>query len=170
MNINMPGMPLGQKIHSVVTEKGSVYTYLPSGKTQRFKKAEGRLYEPQDVLIYVPGFDWVVDNSPERQRKFFGENRVQYDQTLLSYVQSKGKKTYIVDSSGRKLKSNEEVTSKSGLVLLAFGDRNGVDFCIPVTGDPRIGFKTFDTRKYQERERTMRENHLGHRVIKINLP
>jgi hypothetical protein len=46
-----------------------------------------------------------------------------------------------------------------------------VDIVIPVTHTPRVGFSTFDTRKYKDEEtgEWMRERHLGNKVVKINL-
>ncbi|MBA3064250.1 hypothetical protein FP803_02320, partial [Candidatus Woesearchaeota archaeon] len=39
---------INKEIDYIETEKGSMYKYLPDGRTQRFKKAEGRYYEPQN--------------------------------------------------------------------------------------------------------------------------
>lgn len=154
-------------IDHIVTEKGSEYNFLPDGRTQRFKKAENKQYEPQDAIVFVPDFEWVKKNAPEKILKLLGENKAQYEQMILSYVQGKGKKNYIIDKSGKKLEKNIDITSAEGQVFLTFGDENNVDFSIPVAREPKVGFYTYDTRKYKEGDETKRERHLGNRIIEI---
>jgi hypothetical protein len=154
-------------IDRAITEKGSEYKFLPDGRTQRFKKIEGKQYEPQDALVFVPDFEWVKKNAPEKILKLLGENKAQYEQTLLSYVQGKGKKIYIIDKTGKKLEKNKDILAAEGQVFLTFGDKDKVDFSIPVAKEPKIGFYTFDTRKYKEGDEYKRERHLGNRIIEI---
>ena len=46
-------------LRSVITSKGSRYDYLPDGRTQRFKTVTGELNDPQDLLVFIPSFDFV---------------------------------------------------------------------------------------------------------------
>jgi hypothetical protein len=160
-----------EDVASVETAKGSVYRYLPDGTTQRFKKVEGREHDPQAALVYVPDYAWVKKNAPPDLLARLGENEAQYTQTLLDYVHAKGLGVRILDKSGKSLESNKEIEEVGGLAYLAFFRNGKVDFYIPVSHKPKIGYSTFDTRKYydQENEQWMRERHLGNKVVKINL-
>lgn len=154
-------------IDRIVTERGSEYKFLPDGRTQRFKKVENKKYEPQDALVFVPDFEWIKKHAPKKIFKLLGESKAQYEQTLLSYVQGKGKKNYIIDKTGRKLEKNKDILSAEEQVFLTFGDENKVDFSIPVAREPKIGFYTYDTRTYKEGNEHKRQSHLGNRIIEV---
>ena len=154
-------------IDYIITEKGSEYKYLPDGRTQRFKKVENKYYEPQDALVFVPDFEWIKKNAPEKILKLLGENETQYIQGLLEYIQGKGKKNYIVNKTGKKLEKNKDIADEDGQVFLTFGDKDKVDFLIPVAREPKKGFYTFDTRKYKENGEHKREKHLGNKIKEI---
>ncbi|MBD3300361.1 MAG: hypothetical protein GF347_03340 [Candidatus Moranbacteria bacterium] len=158
-----------EEYRSVETEKGSVYTYLADGRTQRFKKVEGKKYEPQDALVFIPNYDRLKQIAPPEINfeGTFGENEVQYNQILLHGIRDKGQKNYIVDQKGRKLETNHAIANTKGPIFLTFGDSQKVDFHIPITNKPRMGFYTYDTRKYQEKGETLREKHMGNKVVKI---
>jgi len=106
-------------------------------------------------------------NAPAKVKALFGDSAAQYEQTMLEYVQGKGKKNFIVDSGGRKLETNAEIGAVDGPVFLTFGADEKVDFFIPVTIKPRLGWYTFDTRKYKEGDEYKREVHLGNKVMEI---
>ncbi|VVB61402.1 Uncharacterised protein [uncultured archaeon] len=165
----MSSLDASLEIDFVETAKGSVYKYLPDGRTQRFKKAENKMKEPQDALVFVPPYDWVWKSAPKEliANNAFGENELIYDEILLSYVQGEGKKNYIVDRNGRKLETNKQIAQTNGDVYLTFGDAKKVDFYIPVSKAPKLGWCTYDTRKYMNGAQTMRERHLGNKVVKI---
>lgn len=178
-NSNTRSFEKGTPIDHVVTEKGSEYKYLPDGRTQRFKKIEGKNYEPQDAIVFVPDYEWIQKNAPKHylDNNTFGENETQYNQILLEYVQKEdhgkdcGKKVYIEDEQGNKLESNQEIAIKNR-IFLWFGKETEDGkykeaFCIPVINRPTIGFSTFDTRKYKEGYQWLREKHLGNKVIEI---
>ena len=162
-----------EDIDTVETAKGSTYRYLPDGSTQRFKKVEGREYEKQSALVYVPDWAWVKQNaSPEVLAKLGGDED-EYVQTLLRYVQnpvkSMDRKVYIVDEKGKRIETNQEIKEAEGTVYLIFLSKGNPDFFIPVSHKPKLGFMTFDTRKYDDKEtgEPMRERHLGNPVVKI---
>lgn len=166
-SVRQPEKRESPAIDRVITANGSVYKYLPDGRIQRFKKAEGKLYEPQNMLVFVPDFDWVQKNAPAKVKALFGDSPAQYEQTMLEYVQGKGKKNFIVDASGKKLETNEEIAAASGPVFLTFGEGEKIDFFIPVTIKPRLGWYTFDARKYKEGGEYKREVHLGNKVVEV---
>jgi hypothetical protein len=151
----------------IETAQGSVYTYLPNGKTQRLKKAERKEYEPQDALVFVPDYQWVNKHVPSQFRSLIGENEVQFEQNLLSYVQEKGKRVFIVDEKGNRLETNQDIENVKGQVLLALGDKEKIELTIPVSKVPRLGYLTFDTRKFKSGEEYVREKHFGNKVVKI---
>lgn len=161
-------------VEMVETAEGSTYRYLSDGTTQRFKKVEGRDYEPQAALVYVPPFEWVKQYaSPEMLEKMGKEDYI-YEDNLLHYVQNPykdGNKVYIVDAIGKKIETNEEIKNAKGQIYLAFLKDGKTDFFIPVSHKPVVGFYTFDTRTYND-EKTgehMRERHLGNQVVNIVL-
>lgn len=165
-----------QDLDVIETAKGSTYRYLPDGRTQRFKKVEGREYEPQTALVYVPDFEWVKKNAPTHVLEKF-ENRAMYEEVLLEYVRNPhkdGRATYIVDAKGKYVETNKEIweiKQSGGQIYLAFSKHNHADFLIPVSHKPLLGWMTFDTRTYDDEEtgERMRERHLGNPVVKITL-
>lgn len=158
------------EVEAVMTARGSVYSYLPDGTTQRTKKTEGKEYSPQTALVYVPGYEWVKRNfRPDKLETTFGDNSGTYVETLVGYVQGKDKKCYLVNREGKKLETNAELRAVEGSIFLTFGDEEKVDFMIPVTVDPTVGYMTYDSRKYRNEEtgEMEREKHLGNPVVKI---
>ncbi len=161
-------------IDTVETGKGSTYRYLPDGTTQRFKKMEDREYHPQAALVYVPPIEWAKQRATPELLERIGKEEQVYEQNLLTYVQNPfkdGRKVYIVDATGKKLETNEEIKNTKGQVYLAFLKNGTTDFCIPVSHKPVVGFYTFDTRAYDYKEtgEHMRESHLGNKVVKVVL-
>ena len=152
---------------TIETAKGSTYRYLPSGKTQRFKKVEGKEYEPQDILTFVPNYEWIKSNNPQWLEKQGLENDTQYTQYLLEKVQGKGK-VWIVDSKGKKIETNQDAKTADRL-FIAFGKKDGtVEDFIPVSKEPVIGFYTYDSRiHFDEKGERYRDRHLGNKVVKI---
>ncbi len=158
-------------VESVVTAKGSQYNYLPDGTTQRFKKVENKNYDPQTALVYIPDYEWIQKNADPRQLSVFGDNPGTYEENLLAYIQGKDKNCYLVDKDGNKLETNEKLRTAQGPIFLTFGAENKADFMIPVSVNPKIGYYTYDSRKYKD-EKTgnmMRERHMGNQVVQINL-
>lgn len=155
----------------VETSRGSTYRYLPDGTTRRFKLAEGREYEPQQALVYVPDYAWVRSHGRPEVLQKLGESEVQYEQILLIYIHERGRAAYIVDQKGNKVETNEKIAAGEGPVYLALTTSEKPDFFIPVSHKPQIGFSTFDTRTYfdEQRQKMMRETHLGNKVVKITL-
>lgn len=154
------------------TARGSVYQYLPDGTTQRYKEVEGKKYDPQSALVYVPNYSWFKKHAPLHVLKRLGDNEAIYIERLLEYVQNprkEGKKVYIVNQAGKKIETNEEIQQTQGPVYIAFLSGDVVEFTIPVSHVPKMGFMTFDTRTYidEKTKERMRERHLGNPVVKI---
>ena len=161
-----------EDIALVETRMGSTYRYLPDGTTQRFKLVEGKEYGPQTALVYVPDYAWLKQHAPPHLLEKLGKYEMIYEQTLLRYIQNPlkdGKKVYIVDSTGKKIETNKEIQEAEGQIYLSFLTDDTVEFSLPVFHTPKIGFKTFDTRRYIDEEtgEYMRERHLGNAVVKI---
>ena len=160
-------------IAGVETAKGSKYTYLEDGTTQRFKKVENKEYEPQDALVYVPDFDWVQKNLPEKILQKLGDSKSNYEEVLLEYIQDKtgarDARAYIVDAAGAKLENNADIQAAQGPIFLSFGHEDVSDFVIPVRATPKIGYYTYDSRKFTDEEtgQSRRERHLGNQVVRI---
>jgi hypothetical protein len=163
------------KLISFTTERGSRYNYLADGRTQRHKAATGETFQPQDITVFVPPYEWISSNyshPTKTAQEVFGDNPLQYEQVLQEYLPGdiagvEETRVYVIDEGGRKLRSNEEVR-QSRLVFLAFlprGKLGNADFTIPVSKVPKIGYSPFDTRKFDGGR--MRDLHLGHKVIEI---
>ena len=155
-------------IDHIITEHGSVYKYLPDGRTQRHNKIKDKLYEPQDILVFVPPYAWVLEHAPERIKpeipEILGNTPEEYSRTISTYIMAPGKKAFVVDGEGKKMTSNAEV-SDAERVFLALWDGVSVRIAIPLEKKPAIGYFTFDTRKFENG--TRRESHLGNKVIAI---
>ena len=136
-------------VESFETSKGSVYTVLPDGRTQRFKTATGEKNEPNDLIVFV---------------KF---KNVQQEQDFLSAQNRQdGKKLYVVDSAGNIYNTNEQVRGKD--VKLAIVKDGKVIETVETSLEPKIGYNTFDQRRYEEKGEKYRSTHLGNKVTKIN--
>lgn len=173
-NPQMPfpeGQQVPREIDSVITARGSVYRYLPDGTTQRYKAAEQKEYEPQTAIVFVPNYETIKKSAPPSFNvdAVLGDNETQYEQSLLEKVQGKGSRNYIVNAQGTKLDTKEAIEQETGQIFLTFGTDGKVEFFLPVSKKPKIGYYTFDTKKYydpQTRE-WKRERHLGNKVTEI---
>jgi hypothetical protein len=152
-------------IAHVVTERGSVYRYLPNGQTQRYKEAEKSLRPSKDVLVYVPNFESVKDKLSPEALATFGKDGQDFEETMLEYIHSEDKRVNVVDRFGEPVETNAAVIKEGGDVYLSFGDRVKTDFTIPVSHIPKIGYSTFDKGRSKEGVR----QHLGNKVTKIVL-
>ena len=159
------------KPSELITERGSVYRYLPDGRTQRFKTATGELNEIQDTLTFIPPYDLVKEQGSKLYSDIFKgvENTAQYDQLLLEYAQLEGRTIRVIDENSKELTSVAEIENAKR-VFLAFVDKNNAknSFTLPVSKEPKLGYLTFDTRKYKgEDGKTYRERHIGNKVKDI---
>lgn len=157
-------------IKFIETAKGSIYRYRSDGRTERFKKVEGKVYEPQDALVFIPDYDTFVKIAPKQllEKYPLAENPVLYEEILLSYLHEKDKTVRIIDQQGKELKTNREIEQAKGQVFIAFCTKQPefkADFHIPVSKTPRLNFETFDT-SYQNGEH---QYHIGNKVVKIVL-
>jgi len=155
----------------IVTAHGSVYRYLPDGRTQRFKTKTGELNEPQDTLVFIPPFEMIGGRAAELFPEIFRgiENEVQFDQVLLEFAQSQNRTMLVVDEKNTELRSNEEVRNASH-VFVQFIDRDDPKNCfvLPVSKTPKIGYNTFDTTKYRDENGELkRAKHIGNKVVDV---
>ncbi len=163
-----------RKPKSITTAKGSVYTYLPDGRTQRFKTVDGKMEAPQDILVFIPPWNTLANKAKQMYPEIFEsiEDEMQFEQLLLQYAQLKGFVIIPVTADGMKVKSLNELATNESLYL-AFGVKNGdtqkIHFSLPVGKEPQLDWKTFDTRKfYDETDGILkREIHIGNKVVSI---
>lgn len=155
----------------VSTTKGSVYKYLPDGKTQRFKTATGELQKPQDVLVFIPPWDLIREKAGLMYPQIFGsvENEIAYEQTLLQFAQLSGKTIRVVDEKGKELNSNAEVqTVKQAFILCVDKEDSSKSFFLPVGRRPVSGWYTYDKRRYSdEKGEQWHEKHIGNKVVEV---
>ncbi len=158
----------------ITTSKGSVYTFLPDGRTQRYKKETGETMEPMDLIVFVPPWNVVKDKVPKLYEKFFGniQSDFEYDQLILQYVHEKDKSIYVTDQDGKILKTQEEIDSASRVYVACVSKKDVNDgFYLPVVKDARIGFSTLDMKFWiDDKGMEMRVKHLGNDVVDIQYP
>ncbi len=164
-------LPEGLRPKRIETSKGSVYSYLPDGRTQRFKKASSEQLEPQDVLVFVPPWKYIAEKTlatyPDTMSGI--ENETIFIETLLEYAQRGEKTIRLIDEAGREVLDNKGA-QEAQQIFMALIDKKDESkpIYIPVGKRPALGWLTFDTRKYTEPDgSTMREKHLGNTVVKI---
>lgn len=160
-----------KKPKSVTTARGSKYTYLEDGRTQRFKEATGEMHDPQDLLVFIPPWDKIGEQAVKMFPDIFKgiDNQVQFEQVILEFGQGKGKTMRPVNEQGKVLTSLEDV-AEDERVFIAFVDKNEnkAVFHLPVSKEPQIGWNTFDTRLYKDEDgNTVRERHIGNAVTDI---
>lgn len=136
-------------IESFETAKGSIYTVLPNGKTQRFKTATNELNEPNDLIVFVK-----FKNAEEEQDFLEAQNRLN------------NQKLYVVDSEGNIYNTNKETLGKAVKLVIIKDDK--VIKSVETSLEPKIGYNTFDQRRYEENGVQYRSTHLGNKVTKIN--
>lgn len=144
----------GQKVASFETAQGSVYTVLPDGRTQRFKTAAKEQNEPQDLMVFVKFKD------PEQMQDF------------LAGVQESDRtntKVYLIDKIGNKYDTNAEAAGKDVRLALIDTKANKVIETVETSLEPKLGYHTFDQRRFNKNGNDYREAHLGNKVTKINL-
>jgi hypothetical protein len=134
------------QIHHVVTERGSVYRYLPNGKTQRFKTLENYLSPMKDLLVFIP-------NPGHAER-------------VLDYVHDSNTRVRVVNANGRHMKSNEDINRDGGPIYITLGRGETVDHRVPASHLPKIGYSAFDQTINSDGTTRL---HLGHAVSKIAL-
>lgn len=162
-------------IDSFVTAEGSVYTYLEDGRTQRHKKATGKLYEPQDAIVFIPDLTTYKGMAPKDLDvdAFFGDSDAEYCQRMLDAFHHPNSKIYIVtrqDGKTTVLETNAAIAQADSPIYLAFANKDGsINFALPVSAEPQMGFYTYDTRKYRDEKtgKTVRTGHIGNPIVEI---
>ncbi len=134
------------QIHHVVTERGSVYRYLPNGKTQRFKTLENHLSPVKDLLVFIP------DQG--------------HAELVLDYVHTPNTRVRVVNKTGRHLKSNDDIDRDGGPIHITLGRGETIDHRVFVSHLPEIGRSAFDQTINPDGSSRL---HLGHAVSKIAL-
>ncbi|MFO0763871.1 MAG: hypothetical protein U0518_03365 [Candidatus Gracilibacteria bacterium] len=166
-------MELQRPVDEIITAKGSIYRYLPDGRIQRFKTKTGELQTPQDAIVFIPDYATIERMAPKsfNMEATLGENGTQMEQILLTRLHDADSKIYIVNSKGEKLETNRAIQAEPGEIYLSIGpNETKVDFIIPVSKDPKVGYQTYDTRTYRDPsdpKQRKRERHIGNKIIEI---
>jgi hypothetical protein len=155
----MTGLP-----KSFETERGSLYTYLSDGRTERVKYT-GEKRPPNDITVFIPDFEILRKNMSRELLSQAGitDNSEDYERALIELVHNKGYNIRVIDQSGRILRTAQAMATAQGL-FLAFEHEGDVRVYLPVSRVPQIGWSVLQMRK----EGDSRIRHLGHRVTKIN--
>ena len=142
----------GSNITSFETAKGSIYTVLPDGRTQRFKTVTGEQNEPNDLIVFV---------------KFKDDTQ---EQRFLSGVQDNksGTKVYVIDEKGNKYSKNADIRGKDVRFALVDEKTNNVLETVETKQEPTIEYNVYDERRFTKDNEQYREKHIGNKVTKIN--
>ncbi len=158
------------KPKSIKTSKGSVYTYLEDGRTQRFKTKTGETREPMDIIVFIPPWEDIKEGAQKNYPEIFGgvENSIQYEQVILEFAQTNGFTIHIVDKDGKVILKNDDL-EKAERAFAHFIDKgnNKNSFFLPVRSNPKIGDYTYDSRYFKDGESVMHEQHIGNKVEEI---
>ncbi|HZZ99281.1 MAG TPA: hypothetical protein VFK07_01045 [Candidatus Paceibacterota bacterium] len=160
-----------KKIRRFKTAMGSVYEYLPDGRTQRFKTVENDKKEPMDQIVFIPPWNLVKDGAKQNYPKIFENIDTEglYEALLLDYVYKNGKTIRVVDETSKELSNNQEIKDAKKVFILCLDKDNQTNsFYLPVSKEPKIGWNTYDTSKYTgEDGKLYRTKHIGNKVTEI---
>lgn len=159
------------KATEFITEKGSVYKYLPDGRTQRHKTATGEDNDIQDICVFIPPYEKISAEAKRIYSHIFEkiETTLQFEQFILPYAQSEGYTIRVIGDNNTEL-TNVSDMANTHRVFIALINKKSPEksLTLPVSKVPKVGYNTFDTRKYiAENGETMRERHIGNKVIEI---
>lgn len=169
-----PITEIPKKVVSFETELGSVYKFLPDGRTQRYRQVDEELKAPQDAIVFVPPYERIVDKAPAKDRPFLGNSPFEYNRNLIMYTQKIGKehtnaKVRIITREGKILRTNEQINNVPEVFLAFMRDGKTVDFTLPVSKGPKESYLPFDTRMEPLPDGShMTYVHLGNNITKIN--
>jgi hypothetical protein len=151
--------------HSFETEAGSRYIYLEDGRAERYKYT-GERRPPHDVTIFIPDSETLANSFSRESLDRMGltHKLEDYDLNLIEWVYSGEYGFFVTDQRGSTIENPEGLARSNGDLILLFQKRGIVDFHIPISRIPRIGWSVFQTTSNDEGTR----NHLGHKVTKIN--
>jgi hypothetical protein len=157
------------------TSRGSVYTFLDDGRVSRFKTKTNEQMDPQDIIVFIPDFDFLKEILDSDILSKIGRDEEEVSETILAYIhgQQGDKHVYIVNEKGEFVKNQEDLQKAQKLALVLLDQKDGEIHryaAMPVSRRPRIGFSTFDMSFYKNdkgEERVRR--HLGNTVTKIKL-
>jgi hypothetical protein len=156
---------------SITTAKGSVYTYLEDGTTQRFKSVEGDMKEPQDILTFIPQIerikDWEhFDRLPDWIKEY--DNDQVMEMLASDYIHNPKKSVVLTNESNQIVRSNAEA-AKAETLLLQFVDAetNQTEFALPVSSKPEVGDTTYDARYFEKDGKQQFSSHIGNAVTSI---
>lgn len=137
-------------VESFETSKGSVYTVLPDGRTQRFKTKTNEQKEPQDLTVFA---------------KFEGQKEDDYLQALHGVNGETVHVAGIIDGKVQEIKTNDEAAKAEGIKIIIVDKDGKMVSKVDATIKPTEGYTVFDQRKVGENSY---EKHIGNEVSKIN--
>jgi hypothetical protein len=79
-----------------------------------------------------------------------------------------GTKVYLIDQQGNKYDTTEQAAGKD--VRLALVKDGKVIDTVETSTTPKVGYNTFDQRRFKKDGENYRESHLGNKVTEINAP
>lgn len=155
----------------ITTARGSLYRYLPDGRTQRFKTVENDLRPPRDILVFIPPWDLIAEKAQKLYPEILGafDDEETFVDYLLNCVHNSGSTVRVIDGKGKSLETNAEVAAaeQAYLYFADAADSKQV-FNVPVGRRPVVGWTTFDTGKQQDADGKWRRHlHIGNKIVSI---
>ena len=172
MTINSELETILRNIFHFETELGSKYYYLDDLRTRRYKSFTGKWSDPNDVIAFIPDYEWYSRNKSKLINCNFSldwfNSQINLNDEILDYIY-KGK-LYIIDSDGNIIKHNNDVVNLPYIkqILLSFGSKEKPDHFLLVGKQPRLGYSPIDMRQFMKDGVPIRKRHLGHKIIAIH--
>ena len=124
-----------------------------------------------DQIVFIPPWESVASFARANYPAIFNhiENDALFEALLLDYVHEPGKTIRITDGQGHELQNNQEIAAADRVLILCL-DKNNKDnsFYLPVSSNPKVGYRTYDTTKQPTEDgQAFRTKHLGNKVMSI---
>ncbi len=142
-------------VESFVTSRRSVYTYDETGRTTRFKTANGELQPTQDLTVFV---DIGASDFRDVLKGFMTINP--RSNSVVQIIEQGD------DGQTRVIESIDDVLQPDKLALALTRDGEIIT-SKSVSLFPAVGKYVYDSRTFDENGVKRTERHLGHKVTSI---
>jgi len=148
-----------RRVKTFKTAQGSIYTYDQDGKTTRFKTATGEQQKRQDITVFA-------NLTPDEEQEVLHA----YQHVDDKY---KNSKVYIVERQKgnvpKFLFDIKDIKDPNEICLVVILDKNTGAYSLvkKASVTPTVGSNAFDMRQWNEDGQTLRERHLGNKVVDI---
>ena len=165
-----------EKVQSITTARGSVYTVLPDGRTQRYKTKGAEFVDgakekhPYELMVFLPDWETIKRAAPPDVLEKLGDTKEIFMADLATKFRGdvKGYKGYVTDETGKKLRVNKEVIDAKGQVWVIILKEDKTYVHIPVHKEPKEGRSTVEMNRIDQDDGShITERHVGNEIVEI---